>query len=173
MGIISAVQQNHSIIHIYIYTHFHILFHYGLSQNIEYPVLYSRTLLFIHLKIFFNNDFYFFQYSWFTVFCQFLLYSKVIQSHTHTHTHIYIYIYIYILYFTFSSIMLHHKWLDIVLSAVRQELIAYPLQMQLFASINPRFPVHPTPSPSPLATTSLFSKSMIFFSVERFICAVY
>uniref|UniRef100_A0A8D1UY61 Interferon-induced GTP-binding protein Mx1 n=1 Tax=Sus scrofa TaxID=9823 RepID=A0A8D1UY61_PIG len=36
-----------------------------------------------------------------------------------------------------------------------------------FASINPRFPVHPPPSP--LATTSLFSKSMSFFSVERFI----
>ena len=30
-----------------------------------------------------------------------------------------------------------------------------------------------TPSPSPLATTSLFSKSMIFFSMERFICAIY
>ena len=30
----------------YIYS-FYILFHYGLSQNIECPVLYSRTLLFI------------------------------------------------------------------------------------------------------------------------------
>ena len=39
--------------------------------------------------------------------------------------------------------------------------------------MNPKLPVHPTPSPSPLATTSLFSKSMVFFSVERFICAVY
>jgi len=33
--------------------------------------------------------FYFFHYSWFTVFCQFLLYSKVTQSNTHTHTHTY------------------------------------------------------------------------------------
>jgi len=31
----------------------------------------------------------------------------------------------------------------------------------------------PSPSTSPLTTTSLFSKSMIFFSVERFICAIY
>ena len=41
------------------------------------------------------------------------------------------------------------------------------------ASIYPKLPVPPTPSPSPLATTSLFSKSMIFFSMESFLCAVY
>ena len=34
------------------------------------------------------NDFYFFHYNRLTVFCQFLLYSKMTQSHTHTHTHI-------------------------------------------------------------------------------------
>ena len=44
---------------------------------------------------FFKNDFCFFHYSWFTVLCQFLLYSKVTQSQT----------YIYIL---FSYIILHH-----------------------------------------------------------------
>jgi len=60
--------------------------------------------------------------------------------------------------------MLHHKWLDIVPSAIQQDLIAYPFQRQWFASTNTQFPIHPTPSPSPLATTSLFSMSMIFFS---------
>ena len=35
--------------------------------------------------------------------------------------------------------------------------------MHLFALINPKFPVHPTPSPSTLATTILFSMSMNFF----------
>ena len=31
------------------YIHFkNVLFHYGLSQDIEFPVLYSRTLVFIH-----------------------------------------------------------------------------------------------------------------------------
>ena len=30
--------------------------------------------------------------------------------------------------------MLHHRWLDIVLSAKWQDLIAYPLQRQQFAS---------------------------------------
>ena len=39
------------MIQLYIYMYiFHILFHHGLSQDIEYgfPELYSRTLLFTH-----------------------------------------------------------------------------------------------------------------------------
>ena len=48
----------------------------------------------------------------------FPLHSKVTQSHIHV-------------YILFSHIiMLHHKWLDIVPSAIQQDLIAYPLQMQ-------------------------------------------
>ena len=91
----------------------------------------------------------------------FLLYSMVAQLHIHV-------------YILFSHIiMLHHKWLDIVPRATQQDLIAYPFQRQESASINPKFPMHPAPSPSPLATRSLFSKSMIFYSVERFICALY
>ena len=50
----------------------------------------------------------------------FLLYSKVAQS----------YIHIYILFLTLSAIMLHHKWLDIVPSAVQQDFMAYPFQRQ-------------------------------------------
>jgi len=91
----------------------------------------------------------------------FLLYSMVTQLHIHVHI-------------LFShTIMLHHKWLDIVPSATQQDPIANPSQRQHSASIYPKLPVPPTPSPSPLATTSLFSKSMIFFSVERFLCAIY
>ena len=48
----------------------------------------------------------------------FLLYSMVTQSHIH------------ILFLTLSSIMLPCKWLDIVPSAMQQDLIAYPFQMQ-------------------------------------------
>ena len=45
--LISAVQQSDSVIHIYIL--FHILFHYGLSQDIEYSSLcYTVGTLFIH-----------------------------------------------------------------------------------------------------------------------------
>ena len=78
-----------------------------------------------------------------------------------------------LIYILFShTIMLHHKWLDIVPSATQQDLTANPFQRQ-FASTNAKLPNYPTPSPSPLATTRLFSKSMIFFSVERFICAIY
>ena len=75
-------------------------------------------------------------------------------------------------YILFSHIiMLHCKQLDIVPSATQQDLIANPFQKLQFGSINPRLPIYP--SPSPLATTSLISNSMIFFSVESFICALY
>ena len=54
----------------------------------------------------------------------FLLYSKsdpVSLSHTHN---------VYTFFFShLSSIMLHHKWLVIVISAIQQDLIAYPFQM--------------------------------------------
>ena len=53
-GVQSQTQLNmHACLCIYIHIHilFNILFHYGLSQGIEqFPVLYSRTLLFISLE---------------------------------------------------------------------------------------------------------------------------
>jgi len=68
----------------------------------------------------------------------------VIQLHIHA-------------YILFSPIiMLHHKWLDIVLSDTQQDLTANLFQRHYLASTNPRLLIHPTPSPSPLATTSLF-----------------
>ena len=75
----------------------------------------------------------------------------------------YICSHIYILFLTLSPIMLYHKWLDIVPCAVEQDLIAYSLQMQKFASTNPKLPDHIPPSPSFLATTSLFFMSMNLF----------
>ena len=52
------------------------------------------------------------------MFCQILLYSKVTQSLSPP-THI--------VFLTLSSIMFHHKWLDIVPCAIQQDLIAYPM----------------------------------------------
>ena len=132
-------------------------------------VCHEALCFILFLFVSFFNDFYFFHYSWFIVSYQISHYSKKTPSYIH----IYIYICIYILFLTLSSIMLHHTWLDIVPSAIQQDLITYPFQRQWFASINPRFPILPTPSHSSLATTSLFSKSMSFFSVESFICALY
>ena len=60
-----------------------------------------------------------------------------------------------ILFLTLSSIMLHHKWLYVVPCALQQDSIAYPLQSQQSASVNPRFPVHPALFPSLLATQVL------------------
>ena len=54
-----------------------------------------------------------------------------------------------ILFLTLSSIVFHHKGLDRVPCATQQDLTAYPLQMQEFASANPKLPVHPPPSPPP------------------------
>ena len=67
-------------------------------------------------------------------------------------------------------VLLRCKYLDKVLNATQQDLIVNPFQV---ASENPKLPIPPTPSLSPWAATSLFSKSMIFFSVEIFICALY
>ena len=50
------------------------------------------------------------QQSWFTMVCQFLLYSKKN---------------IYILFVILSSMVFYHKWLNIVSCAVQQDLIAY------------------------------------------------
>jgi len=105
------------------------------------------------LKNFFLIYFLFPQYITF-----FLLYSMVTQLHIHVRI-----LFLHI-------IMLHHKWLDVVPSATQQDLIANPFQRQQSASINPKLPIHPTPSSSPLATTSLFSKTMI--KKMKFICTL-
>ena len=59
-----------------------------------------------------------------------------------------LHIHVYILFS--PTIMLHHKWLDIALRATQQDLTANPFQKQYFASINPKLPIYPIPSPSPL-----------------------
>ena len=69
----------------------------------------------------FINDFYFFHDSWFTVFCQFPLYNKVIHTYIHIYTHI--------LFLTLSSIVFHHKWLDMVPYAIGQDFTASLLQL--------------------------------------------
>ena len=77
------------------------------------------------------------------------------------HLHVYIF---------FPTVLLQYKYLDIVLNATQQDLIVNPFQV---VSDNPKLPIPPTPSISPQAATSLFSMSMIFFSVEKVICAGY
>ena len=100
-----------------------------------------------------------------------LLISTVHQSdsviHTDTCVNIceYVYTHIHLCLYSFYHIIFYHVSSQVtkVPCAIQQDLIAYPLQMQQFASTNPKLPVHPTPSHSPLATTSLFSNSMSLF----------
>ena len=105
----------------------------------------------------------------------YLLYTKGTQSLSLSlflaHTHKFTTPKYYLSHIT--SIMFHHPWLDRVPWAKQQDPIPYPLQMQEFASLNPRLQVCPTPSPSPLTTPSLFSKCIHFFPLECFIGAIY
>ena len=82
------------------------------------------------LGVFYFWKFYFFSfyYNWFTVFCQFLLYSKVTQLYIyiyvcvfcvaspakHLRKYIFFFSHTHILFLTLSSIMFHRNWLDIV-----------------------------------------------------------
>ena len=79
------------------------------------------------------------------------------------HLHVYI-------FFPLPFVLLQYKYLDIVLNAIQQDLIVNPFQV---VSDNPKLLIPPTPSLSHQAATSLFSKSMIFFPEEMFICAAY
>ena len=81
---------------------------------------------------------------------------------TKLHLHVYI--------FFLPFVLLQYDYLDIVLKATQQDLIVNPFQV---VSDNLKIPIPPTPSLSSWAATSLFSKSMTFFSVEMFLCAVY
>ena len=79
-----------------------------------------------------------------------------------------IHLHVYIFFHPF--VLLQYKHLDVVLNATQKDLIVNPFQA---ISYNPKLPIPPTPSLSRGAATSLFSKSMILFSMERFICALY
>ena len=59
------------------------------------PILKHPPCYLLFLKLFL-----FFPFSWFTVFCQFLLYSKVTQSHAYISMHFFL---------TLFFIMLHHQ----------------------------------------------------------------
>ena len=133
------------------------------------------------IQTLFFKDFYFMIFNFSVVFdlqCSVNFYCTAKwPSHTYIYIYniymhdiyIYICVYIYILFLTLSSIRCHHKWLDIVPRATQQDRIAYPLQMQEFASINPRLPIHPTPSPTPLATQVCSPSPWFSF----LFCAIY
>ena len=65
----------------------------------------------------------------------FLLYNKVTQSHIH----------IYILFLTFSSIRLHHKWLDIVPSRISLLIHSKGNSLYLFTPDSQFIPLPPLP----------------------------
>ena len=88
----------------------------------------------------------------------FPLYSKGIKLSLHVD------------FFSPPFVLLQYEYLDIVLNATQQDLLVNPFEV---VSDNPKLPIPRTPSLSRRAATSLLSKSMIFFSLEMFICAGY
>ena len=82
------------------------------------------------------------KYSWFTVFC-----SKVTQSSIHIHT--------FFSYYLLSCSITSH-WISFFVLYSRTSLL-------IRSKCNPKFPGHPLPPPSPLATTSLFFMSGSLF----------
>ena len=119
-----------------------------------YEIKYCHTLIVVRKGSFFFIYF----LKWF-LFCPlWLIYSvlwifySTAKRPSHTHTYIYVYIYTH----SFSHIILYH---------VQSQVTTYSSQCYTAgshclcipkASINPRLPVRPTPSP--LATPSLFSQ---------------
>ena len=106
------------------------------------------------------------------MFFQFMLYSKVTQLYIYIHLYTYVRAYIYTHTYTHSFppiilILFHHKWLDIVPCAIQQDLIAYPIQMQYFASTNPKLPVHPTFSLATISSISLATISFYHLSLSE------
>ena len=68
-----------------------------------------------------------------------------------------IYKYIYIVFFLFFPIIVYHRTLNIVPCAMQEDLVIYPFYIQQFASANPKFPVHPSPTnPAPRQPQSDF-----------------
>ena len=61
-------------------------------------------------------------------------------------------------FFPPSFVLLQYRYLDIVLDATQQDLLVNPFQV---VSDNPKLLIPPTPSLSPWAATSLFSKSIM------------
>ena len=69
-------------------------------------------------------------------------FCSVTRTHARAHTHTYT----YTLFFSISfSIMVYHSILNIVLSAVGQDLVVYPFHLQELTSLNCNLPLHLCP----------------------------
>jgi len=115
---ISSCASFWNVLPLYLWTNLeiHVCIEFVINNIFSSGGYFGTRIGILWPKIFFFLGFYLFYHSWFTLFCQFLLYSKVTQSlyicvyiYIHTHTHTYN---MYIVFLTLSSIMFHHKWLD-------------------------------------------------------------
>ena len=96
--------------------------------------------------------------SWFTMFCEFLLYRKLLPLSVCVY--IYIYIYIYVL----SSVLVFTRYW-VKFHVLYNRILLFSHLVYEFASANPTLPVNPYSTPQ--ATTNLFSMSVNLFLLCR------
>ena len=120
------------------------------------------------IDIFFN-DFYFFHYSWLHCSVNFLLYSIVTQSQSDPVHLKEKYTFFFSHYPPSCSIARDQIQLPVLYSRISLLIHSKSNSLHLLTSSSQS--THSLLSP--LATTSLFSKSMHFFSMERVMCAIY
>ena len=102
------------------------------------------------------------RFSWFTMWSQSLLYSKVTHLHTWTFS-----------FFILVSLMVYYRILNIVPCAISRTLVfLHPTHNSLHLLIpnGQCFPPHPF---SPLAIRSLFSMSVSLFHREIHLCHIW
>ena len=121
------------------------------TSGISYTM--KRIFFNYHFFLFFCFSFILFYYSWFTVLHQFMLYSIVTQS--------YIYIHCFFSY-CLPSLPIPRDWTQFPVLYSRTSLPIHSKCNSLHLP-TPNSPSIPLPLHSPLATTSLFSKSVSLF----------
>ena len=65
--------------------------------------------------------------------------------------------------------MVYHRILNIVPCAIQWDLVVNSIYIEWFASANPKLPILPFPTASPLSTASLSSVSMSLFLFQGYV----
>ena len=124
----------------------------------EWILAYFFKFLTMFISLFFSLLKILLKYSWFTMLCHFLLYSKVTQSYTYIHS---------LFYIIFHPGVSQETGYSYLCCAVGCHCLSI---LNVIVCIYwPQVLIHPTPSPLPLGNTSLFSLWVCFCFVDRFI----
>ena len=130
----------------------------GHDPSEEYSHTRSRRAPQSKTIILLFKNFILLKYSWCTMLCSFLLYSKVIQ----------LYIYIHSFSYSFPLWFITGYWIQFPVLYSRALLFIHALHNSLHL-LTPNSQSIPLPPPSSLATTSLFSMSVSLFLFRGYV----